>query len=78
MGRLLNSGDTVTVDFVLFRLRHINRHLLQFERYSEVVRSIAAVIIYMKKSLDSDWLRKECSFSVTRVQNNKGDFSLIG
>ena len=29
---------------------------------------IMIIIIYMKKLLDSDWLRKECSSSVTRVQ----------
>ena len=27
------------------------------------------IIIYTKKLLNSDWLRKECSSSVTRVQN---------
>ena len=27
------------------------------------------LIIYTKKLLNSDWLRKECSSSVTRVQN---------
>ena len=27
------------------------------------------IIIYTKKLLNSDWLREECSSSVTRVQN---------
>ena len=30
---------------------------------------ITTLIIYTKKLLNSDWLRKECSSSVTRVQN---------
>ena len=30
---------------------------------------LTVVITYMKNLLDSDWLRKECSSSVTRVQN---------
>lgn len=47
--RLLNSGDPDTVDFVMFRLRQINRHLLQFERFSEVVRSISAVIVLFER-----------------------------
>ena len=46
--RLQNSGDEDTVDFVMFRLRHINRHLLHFERYTEVVRSISAVIVLLE------------------------------
>ena len=29
---------------------------------------VADVIIYTQKLLNSDWLRKECSSSVTRVQ----------
>ena len=32
----------------MFQLRQINRHLLQFERYSEVVRSISAVIVLLE------------------------------
>ena len=30
---------------------------------------VTTLIIYTKKLLNSDWLRKECSSSVTRVQN---------
>ena len=30
------------------------------------------LIIYTKKLLNSDWLRKECSSSVTRVQITNG------
>ena len=30
------------------------------------------LIMYTKKLLNSDWLRKECSFSVTRVQITNG------
>ena len=41
---------------------------------------IIIVIIYTKKLLNSDWLRKECSSSVTRVQTctlwHKADQSL--
>ena len=37
--------------------------------FSRGESEIAVVIIYTKKLLNSDWLRKECSSSVTRVQN---------
>ena len=30
---------------------------------------ITVLIIYMQKLLDSDWITKECSFSVTPVQS---------
>ena len=43
--RLLNGGD---VDFVMFRLRQINRHLLHLERFSEIVQSISAVIVLLE------------------------------
>ena len=33
-----------------------------------VFHNFAILIIYTKKLLNSDWLRKECSSSVTRVQ----------
>ena len=33
------------------------------------VNMLFLIIIYTKKLLNSDWLRKECSSSVTRVQN---------
>ena len=33
------------------------------------LNTITTLIIYSKKLLNSDWLRKECSSSVTRVQN---------
>ena len=36
---------------------------------SEIPSELSRVIIYTKKLLNSDWLRKECSSSVTRVQN---------
>ena len=49
--RLQNSADEDTVDFVMFRLRHINRHLLHSERYTEVVRSISAVIVLLESDL---------------------------
>ena len=51
--RLQNSGDEDTVNFVMFRLRHINRHLLHFERYTEVVRSISAVIVFLESEEES-------------------------
>ena len=35
----------------------------------EMAASVSNIIIYTKKLLNSDWLRKECSSSVTRVQN---------
>ena len=35
----------------------------------EITLMISDLIIYTKKLLNSDWLRKECSSSVTRVQN---------
>ena len=49
--RLQNSADEDTVDFAMFRLRHINRHLLHSERYTEVVRSISAVIVLLESDL---------------------------
>ena len=33
---------------------------------------LMSLIIYTKKLLNSDWLRKECSSSVTRVQITNG------
>ena len=41
----------------------------QIECNMEVEVKITGLIIYTKKLLNSDWLRKECSSSVTRVQN---------
>ena len=35
---------------------------------NSVLRNFEILIMYTKKLLNSDWLRKECSFSVTRVQ----------
>ena len=43
--RLLNGGD---VDFDMFRLQQINRHLLHLERFSEIVQSISAVIVLLE------------------------------
>ena len=43
--RLLNGGD---VDFVMFRLQQINRHLFYLERFSEIVQSISAVIVLLE------------------------------
>ena len=51
--RLQNSGDEDTVDFVMFRLRHIKRHLLHFERYTKVVRAISAVIVLLESEEES-------------------------
>ena len=34
----------------------------------QAILKIVKVIIYTKKLLNSDWLRKECSSPVTRVQ----------
>ena len=39
---------------------------------NEVFHNFSRLIIYTKKLLNSDWLRKECSFSVTRVQITNG------
>ena len=35
------------------------------------------IIIYTKKLLNSDWLRKECSSSVTRVQTCNTSAKLV-
>ena len=51
--RLQNSADEDTVDFVMFRLRHVNRHLFHFERYTEVVRSISAVLVLLESEEES-------------------------
>ena len=37
----------------MFLLRHINRHLLHFERYSEVVRFISAVTVLLESEEES-------------------------
>ena len=47
--------------------RHFQDHLNQFTL--KTITEFIVLIIYTKKLLNSDWLRKECSSSVTRVQN---------
>ena len=38
---------------------------------------VIKIIVYTKKLLNSDWRRKECSSSVTRVQNVQQECKLV-
>ena len=49
-----------TTPFVEIFLQELNKCLQKF---------VIKIIVYTKKLLNSDWRRKECSSSVTRVQN---------
>ena len=46
--------------------------LLQITTAHVFQNSLGGLIIHTKKLLNSDWLRKECSSSVTRVQTTNG------
>ena len=60
------ADPTKTVNTSSYVLSH---HDVTAVIYTLVNFLITNIIIYTKKLLNSDWLRKECSSSVTRVQN---------
>ena len=54
--------------FILLFVSFVDKNIIeQVQRTYRIVFNF--LTIYTKKLLNSDWLRKECSFSVTRVQN---------
>ena len=59
------AHPTKTVNTSSYVLSH---HDVTAVIYTLVNFLITNIIIYTKKLLNSDWLRKECSSSVTRVQ----------
>ena len=46
--RLQCGGNADTVDFAIFRLQQINRHLVQSDRFNEVVHCISAVTVLLE------------------------------
>ena len=60
------ADPTKTVNTSSYVLSH---HDVTAVIYTLVNFLITNIIIYTKKLLNSDWLRKEYSSSVTRVQN---------
>ena len=46
--RLQSCGNADTVDFAIFRLQQINRHLVQSDRFNEVVHCISAVTVLLE------------------------------
>ena len=46
--RLQSGGNADTVDFAIFRLQQINRHLVQSDRFNEVVHCISAVTVLLE------------------------------
>ena len=46
--RLQSGGNADTVDFVIFRLQQINRHLVQSDRFNEVVHCLSDVTILLE------------------------------
>ena len=58
--------------FILVFVSFVDKNIieLQVQRIYRIV--VIFLIIYTKKLLNSDWLRKECSSSVTRVQITNG------
>ena len=63
------ADPTKTVNTSSYVLSH---HDVTAVIYTLVNFLITNIIIYTKKLLNSDWLRKECSSSVTRVQITNG------
>ena len=71
--------NCVVFTYSVKRVREIRKfHVAVAQRWQKNVQKsmmhvqsccFTNVIIYTKKLLNSDWLRKECSSSVTRVQN---------
>ena len=46
--RLQSGGNADTVDFAIFRLQQINRHLVQSDRFNEVVHCLSAVTVLLE------------------------------
>ena len=46
--RLQSGGKAGTVDFAIFRLQQINRHLVQSDRFNEVVHCISTVTVLLE------------------------------
>ena len=53
------------------------RAFLENMYFGLICMSFTTLIIYTKKLLNSDWLRKECSSSVTRVQTCNTSVKLV-
>ena len=45
---LQSGGNADTVDFAIFRLQQINRHLVQSDRFNEVLHCISAVTVLLE------------------------------
>ena len=50
--RLQSGGNADTEDFAIFRLQQINRHLVQSDRFNEVVHCISAVTVLLESVED--------------------------
>ena len=46
--KLQCGGNADTADFAIFRLQQINRHLVQSDRFNEVVHCISAVTVLLE------------------------------
>ena len=46
--RLQSGGNADTVDFAIFRLQQINHHLVQSDRFNEVVHYLSAVTVLLE------------------------------
>ena len=65
-------------DFVVRRLNQVLTEFAVAEfRAIEQNLLLLSIIIYIKKLLNSDWLRKECSSSVTRLQTCNTSAKLV-
>ena len=58
-------------------LGSLYRAFLENMYFGLICMSFTTLIIYTKKLLNSDWLRKECSSSVTRVQTCNTSVKLV-
>ena len=48
--RVQSGGNADTVDFAIFRMQQINRHLVQFDRFNGVVNCISVVIVLLTEA----------------------------
>ena len=55
--RLQSGGNADTVGFAIFRLQQINRHLVQSDRFNEVVHCISAVTVLLRPVYTGDFCR---------------------
>ena len=46
--RVQSGGNADTVDFAIFRLQQINRHLVQSVRFNEVVHGVSVVTVLLE------------------------------